>query len=188
MPAEWSPHERTLIAWPTRRSLWGDRYADACAVHAEVARIVAAHEPVTMVAAPADAAAARLACGPGIDVVGLPIDDSWIRDTGPIGVVGDGGERAAVDFRFNGWGDKFRPWDRDDAVAAALAEHFGWPVVRAPFVLEGGAITVDGEGTLIATEQCLLHPNRNPELTRAEIETRLHRYLGVERVIWIPYG
>jgi agmatine deiminase len=188
MPAEWSPHERTLLAWPARRTLWGERYEEACATHAAVARAVVAHEPVTMVAAPDDAAAARLACGSGVDVVAIPIDDSWIRDTGPIGVVGSGGERAAVDFAFNGWGDKFRPWDRDDALAGALAEHLDLPCYRAPFVLEGGAITVDGEGTLITTEQCLLHPNRNPGLTRAEIEDGLRDYLGAERVIWIPFG
>ena len=188
MPAEWSPHERTLIAWPARRALWGDRYDEACAVHAQVARVVLASEPVTVVAAPDDEAAARLACGPGVDVVAIPIDDSWARDSGPIGVVGPGGRRAVVDFVFNGWGEKFAPWDRDDDLAARLAEYLDLPRYRAPFVLEGGAIAVDGDGTLIATEQCLLHPNRNPGLTRAEIETGLQRYLGVERVVWIPFG
>jgi agmatine deiminase len=188
MPAEWSPHERTLIAWPARRGLWGDRYADACAVHAAVARAVAAHEPVTMVAAPADADAAQRACGAEVEIVPIPIDDSWIRDSGPIGVVGPGGERAAVDFAFNGWGDKFRPWAEDAALAARVADHLGLPCARAPFVLEGGAIAVDGEGTLVATEQCLLHPNRNPDLTRAQIEDGLRTYLGVERIIWIPFG
>jgi len=188
MPAEWSSHERTLIAWPARRALWRERYERACATHATVARAVSVHEPVTMVAAPGDAAAARLACGPGVDVVAVPIDDSWIRDSGPLGVVGARGERAAVDFVFNGWGEKFEPWQHDDELAGHLAEHLGLPRYRAPFVLEGGAITVDGEGTLITTEQCLLHPNRNPELTRAQIEDGLRRYLGVERIIWIPFG
>ena len=141
-----------------------------------------------MVAAPGDVAAARLACGPGVEVVAVPIDDSWIRDSGPIGVVGPRGERAVVDFAFNGWGEKFPPWDQDDALAGRLAEHLDLPRYRAPFVLEGGAIAVDGEGTLITTEQCLLHPNRNPELTRAQIEAGLRDYLGVERVIWIPFG
>ncbi len=89
---------------------------------------------------------------------------------------------------FNGWGGKFAPWDRDDALAARIAEHLGLPRYRAPFVLEGGSISVDGEGTVITTEQCLLHPNRNPGLTRAEIEAGLREFLGVERVIWIPYG
>src|SRR2546421_633130 len=87
MPAEWSPHERTLLAWPARRHLWGERYEYACTAHAAVADAVADHEPVTMVAAPGDAAAARFECGPRVEVVSIPIDDSWIRDTGPIGVV-----------------------------------------------------------------------------------------------------
>ena len=188
MPAEWAPHDRTLLAWPARRQLWGERYEYACTAHAAVADAVADHEPVTMVAAPGDAAAARFECGPRVEVVSIPIDDSWIRDTGPIGVVGAGGERAAVDFAFNGWGDKFRPWADDDALAGRLADHLGLPRYRAPFVLEGGAVTVDGEGTLITTEQCLLHPNRNPGLSRAAIEDGLRAYLGVERIIWLPYG
>src|SRR4051794_24385967 len=150
MPAEWSPHERTLIAWPARRGLWRDRYEDACAAHTAVAGAVAVHEPVTMVAAPGDAAAAGLACGPGVEVLALPMDDSWIRDSGPIGVVGPQGERAAVDFAFNGWGGKFAPWDQDDALAGRLAEYLQLPHYRAPFVLEGGSVAVDGEGTLIA--------------------------------------
>lgn len=187
MPAEWSPHERTIIAWPARRALWGDRYDHARAVHAEVARAIVAHEPVTMVAAPHDMATARLACGPGVEVLPIPIDDSWARDSGPIGVVGSSG-RAAVDFVFNGWGEKFAPWDQDDELAARLAEHLALPRYRAPFVLEGGAIAVDGEGTLITTEQCLLNPNRNPGLSRVEIEAGLQRYLGVERIVWIPFG
>ena len=188
MPAERAPHDATLMAWPARRVLWGDDYAEACEVHASVARAIAVHETVTMVAAPADEAAARLACGSTVEVVAIPIDDSWARDSGPIVVVGENGARAAVDFVFNGWGRKYAPWDEDDALAGRVAEHLELPAYRAPFVLEGGSITVDGEGTVITTEQCLLHPNRNPQLTRAEIEDGLRAYLGVERVIWIPFG
>jgi agmatine deiminase len=188
MPAESEPHESTLMAWPARRALWGRHYAEAGAVHASIARAIAAHEPVTMVAAPSDHAAASLACGSTVDVVAIPIDDSWARDSGPIGVVAADGRRAAVDFVFNGWGRKCVPWDDDDALASRLAHHLGWPVFRAPFVLEGGSIAVDGQGTLVTTEECLLHPNRNPQLTRVEIEDGLRAYLGVERVIWIPFG
>src|SRR5262245_41603764 len=116
MPAEWAPHERTLMAWPARRVLWGEHYDEACAVHVEVARAVAAHEPVTLVAAPADAHAASGALG-AIEVVALPIDDSWARDSGPVGVVRDDGRRAVVDFVFNGWGRKYAPWEADDELA-----------------------------------------------------------------------
>jgi agmatine deiminase len=103
-------------------------------------------------------------------------------------VVRDDGARAVVDFVFNGWGGKYAPWDDDDALAARIAGHFGLVAYRAPFVLEGGSVAVDGEGTLITTEQCLLNPNRNPELSRAEIEDGLRAYLGVERIIWLPFG
>src|SRR5262249_58446255 len=106
---------------------------------------VGGEEPVTMVAAPADRGAAAQACGPGVAVIAIPIDDSWARDSGPIGVVGADGARVAVDFVFNGWGRKFAPWGDDDALAARVGERLGWPVVRAPFVLEGGSIAVDGE-------------------------------------------
>ena len=188
MPAERARHDATLMAWPVRRVLWNAHYAEACAVHAFIAAAIAAHEPVTMVAAPSDHAAASVACGSTVDVVAFPIDDSWTRDNGPIVVVGEGGRRAAVDFVFNGWGRKYAPWDNDDALAGRLAERLGLRTYRAPFVLEGGSIAVDGEGTLVTTEQCLLHPNRNPHLTRAEIEDALRAYLGVERVVWIPFG
>jgi agmatine deiminase len=188
MPAEGAPHERTLLCWPARRSLWGPWYARACADHAAIARAIARYERVTVVAAPADADAAASACGPAVDVLAVAIDDSWARDTGPIVVRDEKGRRAVVDFVFNGWGQKYRPWDHDDALAARLAEHLALPRYRAPMVLEGGAITVDGEGTLITTEQCLLNPNRNASLTKEAIESRLRTYLGVERVLWLPYG
>jgi agmatine deiminase len=187
MPAESSLHERTLMAWPVRADLWGDDIAQARRDYATIASAVAAFEPVLMVAPPEAAADARRRCGRGVDVVELPIDDSWIRDSGPIFVTG-GGRRAGVDFAFNGWGEKFEPFDHDDALPAALLEHLGAGRFKAPLVLEGGSITVDGEGTLITTEQCLLNPNRNPSLTREEIEALLGDYLGAETVIWLPHG
>jgi agmatine deiminase len=162
MPAEWAEHERTLMAWPARVELWGDALDEAKRDYAAVARAVAAFEPVLMVAPPGTEAEVRRMCGRAVDVVELPIDDSWIRDSGPIFVTDAGGRRAGVDFRFNGWGGKFTPYDRDDAVAGALLGHLGVDRFEAPLVLEGGSICVDGEGTLITTEQCLLHPNRNP--------------------------
>jgi agmatine deiminase len=189
MPAEWAPHERTLMAWPCRTELWGELLERARRDHAAVANAVAAFEPVTMVANPGEqAAAARAACAGEVEIVELPIDDSWLRDSGPIFVRGDGGERVGVHFRFNAWGEKFTPWDRDEAAGGALAERYGDRVVDAPFVLEGGSIGVDGEGTLITTEECLLHPNRNPSMSREEIEDGLRAHLGVERVVWLGKG
>jgi agmatine deiminase len=188
-PAEWEPHERTLMAWPCRAELWGATMAQARAEYAAVANAVAALEPVTMIAnAGADAAAARAACTAAVDIVELPLDDSWLRDCGPIYVYDDAGARVAVHFAFNAWGEKFPPWERDAAVGRLIAEHLGDPVVGAEMVLEGGSILTDGGGTLLTTEQCLLHPNRNPALSRAEIESELRRLLGVERIVWLGEG
>jgi agmatine deiminase len=188
MPAEWAVHELTLMAWPARLELWGDRLAEAKAEYAAVARAIAAFEPVLVVAAPGSSKEVRDACGSGVRVLEVPIDDSWMRDSGPIFVTGPGGRRAGVDFRFNGWGDKFGPYDHDDAMNRTLLPRLGIDRLAADLVLEGGSITVDGEGTLIATEQCLLHPNRNPGLEREEIEGRLRAYLGVDTVVWIAHG
>jgi len=188
MPAEWVEHERTLVCWPAREELWGAGMAQAKRDYAAVARAIAAFEPVLMVAPPGARAEVRRMCGRGVDVVELPIDDSWVRDSGPIFVTGAGGRRAGVDFRFNGWGGKFEPWDSDDGLPRALLGELGIDRCEAPFVLEGGSINVDGEGTLITTEQCLLHPSRNPGLEREQIEALLADYLGAEVVIWLPHG
>jgi len=188
MPPEWAPHERTLMAWPCRRELWGARIADAKAEYAGVANAIAAFEPVTMVCgSPQDAADARAALGAGCEIVELPIDDSWLRDSGPVFVTGDG-RRAGVHFGFNAWGEKFTPYDKDAAVGARLVELLGDELLSVPLVLEGGSIAVDGAGTLITTEQCLLHPNRNPDLSRIAIERALLDALGQERVVWLGDG
>ena len=190
MPAEWEPHERCLIAWPSsgRRQLWGRHYLHAQASYAAVARAIAAFEPVTMVARPDDAGAARSYCGNDIEVVELPIDDSWLRDSGPIFLTRPDGTRAVADFAFNSWGEKYLPYENDAAIGRRLAEYFDVERFAAPMVLEGGGITVDGQGTLITTESCLLHPSRNPGLTKDEMTQILKDYLGVKKVIWLKSG
>jgi agmatine deiminase len=188
MPAEWAPHERTIMCWPARESLWQERFAQAESDYAEVASAIAAFEPVLMAADPRFADEARRLCGTNVEVVELPLDDSWARDSGPIFVIGDG-ERAGVQFGFNGWGEKFVPYDDDARFATRVLETLGEPRRDASgLVLEGGSITVDGEGTLITTEQCLFEEHRNPQLGRDEIEAELHAALGVERVIWLSVG
>lgn len=202
-PAEWETHERTLMGWPCRASLWGDTMAQAQADYATVANAIAAFEPVTMIANPgADAAAARAACGRGVDVVELPLDDSWLRDCGPIyvrdsgeeadGLVGAGApagdDRVAVHFGFNAWGEKFRPWDKDAAVGALIAEHLHHRIRTASLILEGGSVATDGAGIVLTTEQCLLSPNRNPSLSKQEIEQALQDSLGAQRVVWLGQG
>jgi agmatine deiminase len=188
MPAEWAPHERCLMAWPARRELWGPTWDEACREYAATAHAIARFEPVTMVVAPGGVDDARNHLGADVDIVELPIDDSWLRDSGPIFCLDDDGGRHGVAFRFNSWGERFKPYDNDATIAGRLLDHLGEARVDSPMVLEGGSITVDGEGTLITTEQCLLHPNRNPSLSRADIEAELRARLGVETIIWLPYG
>ncbi len=188
-PAEWEPHERTLMGWPCRAELWGDEIDQARADYAAVANAIAAFEPVTMIANPGpDSAAARSACGEAVEIVQLGLDDSWLRDCGPIYTYGTDGARVAVHFVFNAWGEKFTPWDRDAAVGALIARQLGDQVRESSLVLEGGSILTDGAGTLLTTEQCLLHPSRNPARTREEIETELRAQLGVQRIVWLGDG
>jgi agmatine deiminase len=188
MPPEFGRHRATLMAWPTRESLWRRHFEHAKAAYAAVARAVAAFEPVMMVCVPGSADAVRDLCGVGVEPLELPIDDSWVRDNGPIFVRNAHGEVAMVHFRFNSWGEKYLPYDKDARLPELLAEALGVRRYQAPFVLEGGSFFVDGEGTLLSTETCLLNPNRNPELTREQIEEGLRTYLGVEAIVWLPTG
>ena len=168
--------------------MWGELYADAEAAHAEVANAIARFEPVTMLAAPRTAERAAAMCGPGVVVIEQAIDDSWFRDSGPIYVLDDAGDRVATDWNFNSWGEKFLPYADDAAAAERFAARRGDPVRSIDMVFEGGSITGDGDGTLVTTTQCLMQPNRNPTLTQVEIEAMLRAELGAERTIWLPYG
>ncbi|MFC9559630.1 agmatine/peptidylarginine deiminase [Agromyces sp. NPDC056965] len=188
MPAEWSPHAACVMIWPARRELWNDRFDEAKRDYAAVARAIADFEPVVMLCNPGLAAEVVDFCGTGVEPLEVPVDDSWARDSGPAFVTNATGDVAAVKFGFNAWGNRWHPHDQDQLVPDRLAAHFGVKLFRAPFVLEGGAFFVDGEGSLITTEQCLLNPNRNPNLTKAEIEQGLKDYLGVTTVTWLPYG
>lgn len=188
LPAEWEPHTGTAMCWPAREEMWGDLFADAEAAYAEVANAIARFERVTMLAPPRAVERAAARCGPDVEVLELSIDDSWFRDSGPIYVVDDTGTTVATDWRFNSWGDKFVPYDADAAAAARFAERHGDPVRSIDMVFEGGSITGDGDGTLVTTTQCLMHPNRNPTMTQVEIEATLRAELGAQRIIWLPYG
>ena len=188
MPAEWAPHARCWMAWPSRLELWGDRLMEARVACGEAARAIAGFEPVTVLARHEHVAEASLGCGPGIEVMPMMIDDCWARDTGPTFLT-DGREGVAgVDWSFNAWGNRFHDHADDARVAAAVLEHLGMRRYAAPIVLEGGAFHVDGAGTVIATEQCLLNPNRNPLLSRREVEEVLLQYVGARRLIWLGQG
>ena len=190
MPAEWAPHERTVIAWPQREAAWrGTTIEAARDSHAEVVAAVSQFEPVLLVADPSqeDDARSRVPAE-NVELLPLPIDDSWMRDSGPIIVTAPGGGRVGVDFRFNAWGESFSPYDNDAAVAAGILEHLGIERRESGLVLEGGSIAVDGNGLLVTTEQCLLDPTRNPELDREAIGAGVGAALGAERVIWLGQG
>ncbi|MGH3689608.1 MAG: agmatine deiminase family protein [Microbacterium sp.] len=188
MPAEWAPHSGCLMIWPARRALWQDRLDEAKRDYATVARAIADFEPVIMLCNPGESAEVVDLCGSGVEPLEVAVDDSWARDSGPAFVTNARGELAAVKFGFNAWGERWHPYDQDALVPDRIAAHLGIPLFRAPFVLEGGAFFVDGEGTLLTTEQCLLNPNRNPTMSKDEIEQGLRDYLGVSTIIWLPYG
>jgi agmatine deiminase len=155
---------------------------------AAVARAISGFERVTMLVRPDDHDEARLACGKGIDFAGFNIDDSWVRDTGPIFLTDGCNGVAGVHWRFNAWGNKYHPHDGDAALGESLLDALDMRSYAGPMVLEGGSIAVDGIGTLITTEQCLLNANRNPNLTRQQIEERLAIYLGVTKIVWLGEG
>ena len=187
MPAEFARHSRTVICWPARPEIYGSRLPEAQTAHAALANTISGYEPVTMIANPQDLSAARKACAENVDVVALEIDDAWFRDSGPNYVI-ENRELIATCWTFNGWGEKFVPFDRDATIATRWAAHAGHKTRKINMVLEGGSLNVDGAGTLITTEQCLLHPNRNPKLSRDQIAERLCLELGQQRVVWLPFG
>jgi agmatine deiminase len=192
MPAEFAPHSGCWMLWPERPSNWRLGAKPAQAAFAAVATAIATGEPVTVAVSQGQFLHARSLLPDAIRVVELSSNDAWMRDVGPTFVVNGTGEARGVDWRFNAWGGisagLYFPWDQDDLVARKVLEIEGRDRYRAPFVLEGGAIHVDGEGTLITTEECLLNPNRNPHLDKGQIEILLHEYLGVTNVIWLGKG
>ena len=188
-PPEWAPHKAVWIGFPSHADLWE---ADLEPAHAEVASFaLSVHaegggEEVRLVAADAESARAAAVRCPFATIVQEPFGDIWLRDTGPL-LVSDGGRLAARSFRFNGWGGKYE-LEGDDTVGPRLARTIDLEAERFDWVLEGGAIDVDGTGLAVTTEQCLLNPNRNPGLGRAEIEARLRDQLGIDRLLWLGDG
>ncbi|MBN8804029.1 MAG: agmatine deiminase family protein [Sphingopyxis terrae] len=190
MPAEWAPHAAVWIGFPHLDDEWAGQIDAARADVAAFANVVhdgGRGEEVRLVVN--DERQAQIAAAlvdPGVRILVQPLGDIWLRDTGPI-IVGTGLKRRARNFRFNWWGEKFvMPGDQE--VGAALAAESGLPVDEQDWVLEGGGIDVDGTGLCVTTEECLLNINRNPSLTRADIEVRLHQSLGIDRLLWLGKG
>ncbi|MFD0590352.1 agmatine deiminase family protein [Paenibacillus sp. GCM10027627] len=191
MPAEWAKHERTFISWPVLDSMvHPDNYEEVTAGYADIITAISEFEPITVVVNPDDAkrVAARFAGNAGVELLEIEHNDAWLRDNGPTFLLSEEGELAGVNWGFNAWGGKYSPWDLDDAVAPQVLKHVGVRQFDAPLVMEGGSIHSDGEGTLLTTEECLLNGNRNPELSREEIEEQVKRFVNVESIIWLKRG
>jgi agmatine deiminase len=192
MPAEFERHAGTWMLWPERRDNWRDGALPAQQAFAAVAQTIAQFEPVTVGAVAAQYEFARALLAPQVRVVELSSNDAWMRDVGPTVVVNATGRRRGIDWQFNAWGGLagglYFPWDQDDLVAGKVLEIEGLDRYRAPLIMEGGALHVDGQGTALVTEQCLLNRNRNPGLSRDRIEHYLRSYLGVSTIIWLGAG
>ena len=188
MPSELGPHRCCWMLWPERADNWRQRAHPAQQAFAAVASAIARFEPVVMGASTAQYATARAALPPSVRVVELSSDDAWMRDTGPTFLVNGTGALRGVHWRFNAWGGLYQHFERDSLVAQKVLELADGERYCAPMVNEGGAIHVDGEGSALVTEQCLLNRNRNPRLKRAQIESLLRQYLGVQVIIWLGEG
>lgn len=195
MPAEYAPHKGTLLIWPVRPGSWPYNGREAKKTFTEIANAISESEKVYLLAHEDGFNEAKEVFKDNENVIVLNIktDDAWARDTGPTCVVNDIGDVRCVNWSFNAWGGEYdglyAHWENDDKVAVSVADELKMDVYDAsPFVLEGGSIHSDGEGTILVTEACLLSKGRNPKLTKAQIEDKLKEYLGADKVIWLPRG
>jgi agmatine deiminase len=198
MPAEWEPHEATWLSWPHKEASWPDAFDLVPATFVELTKHLTESELVRINVADEDfAESVRLLLrGGGVNPQAVrfhfnPTDDAWVRDHGPNYVVRhvEGRrERAINDWGYNAWGNKYPPYDHDDLVPTRIAEEMGEILFKPGIVMEGGSLDVNGLGTLITTEACLLNPNRNPHLNREQIEQYLKDYLGVTNILWLGDG
>ena len=197
MPAEWAPHRGTWLSWPHKEASWPGKFEPVPAVFAEMVRTLAPQEEVHINAGPEVEARAREA----LRVAGVPLtnvffhanpsNDAWCRDHGPCFVqrkVGGKTEEAIVDWGYNAWGGKYPPFDLDDVIPTRIGAEYGIQVFHPGIVMEGGAIDVNGAGTLMTSESCLLNPNRNPQLSKGEIEQYLKDFYGVRHILWLGDG
>ncbi|QDF66929.1 agmatine deiminase family protein [Shewanella sp. SNU WT4] len=186
MPDESAPHLRTWMAFGASRKIWGKKLLPEVQRNlATIALTIAKFEPVSMLVRQSDFAVAKQLMGDKVELIVCPLDDLWMRDIGPVFVLNDSGYEAAIDFNFNGWGKK-QDFDVDAGVAAFVADNADVDLITTQLILEGGGIEVDGEGTAIITQSCVLNDNRNPALSKAQVEAELKRLLGLDKIIWLP--
>lgn len=196
MPAEWEPHEATWLSWPHNQETWPGCLDRVEAAFVEIVRALSVGEAVCINVqdeAHESAVRGRLRSGQALHNVRFhrcPTDDAWIRDYGAIGLCARNGDapRMAVDFDYNAWGGKYPPYDRDREVARYMAQVSSLDLRSSALVLEGGSIDVNGDGLMLTTEQCLLNPNRNPGLSRGQIEAEIAKMLGPQQMLWLDHG
>ena len=198
MPAEWEAHRGTWLSWPHKEASWPGGFEPIPGIFAQIVGHLVPHEEVHINAGDAELEASARDVLRAADISTSrvffhrhPTDDAWCRDHGPIFVQrrdGPGPEPVILDWGYNAWGGKYPPYDQDDVVPTRIAKELALPVIAPGIVLEGGSIDVNGAGTLLTTEQCLLNPNRNPQLTRAEIEAALGHFLGARHILWLGQG
>lgn len=193
MPAEWEPHEGTWLTWPHNKKHWPGKFEPIPPVFAKIALALrdSGEKVFILVNDEKMERAARKTIGKnsdGIFFYHIQTDSSWVRDFGPIFVKDENGQKIITDWVFNMWGGKYPPWDFDDIVPKKVSQELGIPIMDADMILEGGSIDVNGKGTLLTTEQCLLNENRNPALSRGRIEEFLNAYLGATNVLWLKEG
>ncbi len=213
MPGEFEGHRGCIMIWPKRPGSWGRITLEAEKAFSEVAKAISESETVWMLADDDETENAAEFLGAdiitggaydlkekiqdagsnGIYVIRVPSDDAWARDTGPTFVKNSGGLVRGINWKFNAWGGDvdglYAHWDKDDKLASRFCEKLGYDYYDAdPFVLEGGSVAGDGEGTVIVTEECLLSAGRNPDMSKSEIEEKLKSYLGAEKILWLPAG
>lgn len=191
-PAEYAPIREVWLAWPERQDNWRLQAKPAQEAFANVANAIAEVVHVSVAVSLSQLKTARTMLDSSVKLVEMSLNDSWMRDIGPTVVVNKSRDKRGISWIFNAWGGKFnglyKDWADDDNVAASVCYVLGIDYYRAPFVLEGGAIHTDGEGTLFTTEECLLSLGRNPKLSKKKIESLLTEYLGIEKIIWLPNG
>jgi agmatine deiminase len=180
------------MSMPHRAAIYGDRLDNVQREWASVVAAISRFEPLKVVIPPGGGDRARALVGTGAELIELAYDDCWIRDNGPIFVIGSTGALTGLDWGFNGWGGAFdrfgQTWHRDDRLPGPLLEVLGTPREEVPMILEGGAVQADGNGTILTTEECLLNPDRNPSMDKGQIESMLLARFGARKVIWLPYG
>ena len=198
MPAEWERHRGTWLSWPHKEASWPGNFGPVPTIFASMVRFLVDREEVHInVAGPEmEAAVRRFLTDEGVGTGNVffhlnPTDDAWCRDHGPIFIQRDADgrqEEAIVDWGYNAWGGKYPPYDQDDVIPTRIGAEYGIPVFHPGIILEGGSVDVNGHGTLLTTEACLLNPNRNPRLDRGGLESCLRAFLGVSKILWLGDG